>query len=77
MQTKELQNLNNINRVGKRGIYKISLYKSNVHYFRACDYMKKINYCIQDLNTVLFFTVFHKGSISRITPSKLESNYFR
>ena len=53
MTIKELQNLNDIGRAEKRGIYKISLYKSNIHYFRASDYMQKINYCIQDLNIEL------------------------
>ena len=53
MPIRELKNLNDIGRVEKRGIYKISLYKSNIHYFRACDYMQKINYCIQDLNSEL------------------------
>ena len=46
----ELRNLNDIQRVTKRGIYKIRLARSNAEYLQICDYMQKINYCIQDLN---------------------------
>ena len=47
----ELINLNDIQRVTKRGIYKIRLARSNTEYLKVCDYMQKINYCIQDLNS--------------------------
>lgn len=50
MFLKELHDLNEIGRVERRGIYKHYVYKSNMHHFQACDYMQKINYCIQDLN---------------------------
>ena len=50
MLVKELRNLSGIGRVEKRGVYKLYVYKSNMHYIQACDYMQKINYCIQDLN---------------------------
>ena len=46
----ELRNLNDIQRVTKRGIYKIRLARSTAEYLQICDYMQKINYCIQDLN---------------------------
>lgn len=49
----ELKNLNEIRRVEKRGIYKRSLLKSPKDYSKMCDYMQKINYCIQDLNAEL------------------------
>lgn len=47
----ELRNLNDIQRVTKRGIYKIRLARSGAEYLKVCDYMQKINYCIQDLNS--------------------------
>lgn len=47
----ELRNLNDIQRVTKRGIYKIRLARNNTEYLKVCDYMQKINYCIQDLNS--------------------------
>lgn len=47
----ELRNLNDIQRVTKRGIYKMRLARSNTEYLKVCDYMQKINYCIQDLNS--------------------------
>ena len=47
----ELRNLNDIHRVTKRGIDKIRLARSNTEYLKVCDYMQKINYCIQDLNS--------------------------
>ena len=49
----ELNNLNNIRRLEKRGIYKRALLRSKEDYFKMCDYMQKINYCIQDLNSEL------------------------
>lgn len=49
----ELKNLNEIHRIEKRGIYKRSLLRSPKDYSKMCDYMQKINYCIQDLNAEL------------------------
>ena len=49
----ELNNLNNIRRLEKRGIYKRVLLHSKEDYSKMCDYMQKINYCIQDLNSEL------------------------
>lgn len=49
----ELQNLNKIRRLEKRGIYKRCLLKNNQEYSKMCDYMQKINFCIQDLNAEL------------------------
>lgn len=49
----ELNNLNSIRRIEKRGIYKRSLLKNNQEYSKMCDYMQKFNYCIQDLNSEL------------------------
>lgn len=53
MEIAELRNLNDIQRGTKRGIYKQSLYTSTHDYLLMCDYMQKINYCIQDLNQEL------------------------
>lgn len=52
----ELNNLNVICRTEKRGIYKRCLLKDKQEYSKMCDYMQKINYCIQDLNTELHNT---------------------
>lgn len=49
----EINNLNNIRRLEKRGIYKRVLLRSKEDYSKMCDYMQKINYCIQDLNSEL------------------------
>ena len=49
----ELNNLNKIRRLEKRGIYKRCLLKNKEDYSKMCDYMQKINYCIQDLNSEL------------------------
>lgn len=42
----ELRNLNNLN----RGIHKRWIWVNKDNYYRSCDYLQKINYCIQDLN---------------------------
>ena len=42
----ELRNLNNLN----RGIHKRWIWENKDNYYRSCDYLQKINYCIQDLN---------------------------
>lgn len=42
----ELKNLNDLN----RGIHKHWIWGTKDNYFRSCDYLQKINYCIQDLN---------------------------
>lgn len=49
----ELNNLNHIRRLERRGIYKRCLLNSKDDYSKMCDYMQKINYCIQDLNSEL------------------------
>ncbi len=41
-----LRNLNNLN----RGIHKRWIWGNRDNYYRSCDYLQKINYCIQDLN---------------------------
>lgn len=42
----ELRNLNNLN----RGIHKRWIWENKDNFYRSCDYLQKINYCIQDLN---------------------------
>lgn len=49
----ELNNLNDIRRLERRGIYKRCLLNSKEDFSKMCDYMQKINYCIQDLNSEL------------------------
>lgn len=53
MNISELRNLNDIQRVEKRGIYKRSLCKNTDDSFAVDDCLHKINYCIQDLNQEL------------------------
>ena len=49
----KLNNLNDIRRdSSKYGIYKRWIYKK-VDYNKMCDYMQKINYSIQDLNSTI------------------------
>lgn len=48
---KKIKDLNDIRRDNVCGIYKHWIYKSNTVYHKICDYMQKINYSIQDLNT--------------------------
>lgn len=43
---KELRNLNDLN----KGINKQWIWENKDNYYRSCDYLQKINYCIQDLN---------------------------
>ena len=45
-----LQDLSDIARNNRKFIYKQSLCKSKKDYNLVCDYMQKVNYCIQDLN---------------------------
>lgn len=47
----KLKNLNNIHRDNRLRIYKRWFYNSSNDYHRICDYMQKINYSIQDLNS--------------------------
>lgn len=47
----KIRNLNDIQRVTRRGIYKQRLARNTSDYLRICDYMQKINFCIQDLNS--------------------------
>lgn len=42
----EIRNLNDLN----RGIHKRWIWENKDNYYRSCDYLQKINYCIQDLN---------------------------
>lgn len=42
----KLRNLNNLN----EGIHKHWIWGNEDNYYRSCDYLQKINYCIQDLN---------------------------
>lgn len=42
----ELRNLNALN----QGIHKQWIWETKDNFFRSCDYLQKINYCIQDLN---------------------------
>ena len=53
MEIAELRNLNDIQRVEKRGIYKRSLCKSAGDSLFVDDCLQKFNYCIQDLNQEL------------------------
>lgn len=46
----ELRNLNDIQRVTKRGIYKIRLARNTTDYLKVCDYMQKISYCMHWIN---------------------------
>lgn len=43
----ELRNLNDLN----RGVHKQWIWGSKDNFYRSCDYLQKINYSIQDLNT--------------------------
>lgn len=54
----KLQNLNNLRRLNKRGIYKQWIYNSIDDFNLVCDYLQKINYSIQDLNNELKVTMF-------------------
>ena len=49
----ELRNLNDIQRATRRGIYKQRLARDSSEYIKIEEYMQKINFCIQDLNTEL------------------------
>lgn len=51
-QISEIQNLNDICRRNRYGIYKQWIYKKE-DYMKMCDYMQKINYSIQDLNSTI------------------------
>lgn len=50
-QKYELRDLNDIERGNRKGIYKRGLLTDKQSYSRMCDYMQKVNFCIQDLNT--------------------------
>ncbi|MBE6010838.1 MAG: hypothetical protein E7236_09335 [Lachnospiraceae bacterium] len=43
---KELKNLNGLS----NGIHKQWVWNTKADYYKSCDYLQKINYCIQDLN---------------------------
>lgn len=47
----KIRNLNDIRRGDKLGIYKKWIYKTSLDYHKVCDYLQKINYSIQDLNS--------------------------
>ena len=44
-----MDELKNLNEIGK-GIDKQWVWGNKDSYYRSCDYLQKINYCIQDLN---------------------------
>lgn len=45
-----IKNINNLKTGNNCGIYKQWIYKTSLDYHKACDYVKKISYSIQDLN---------------------------
>lgn len=47
----KIRNLNDLRRVDKRGLYKRWIYKTPDTYHKVCNYLQKINYSIQDLNS--------------------------
>lgn len=52
----KIRNLNDICRGNNKGLYKQWMYESNNH-MKMCNYMQKINYCLQDLNSEIEFLV--------------------
>lgn len=48
-----LKNLNDLKRTNTRGIYKRWIYNFTDDFHLACDYLQKINYSIQDINSEL------------------------
>lgn len=46
-----IRNLNDIRRGDKLGIFKRWIYKIPLDYHKVCDYLQKIHYSIQDLNS--------------------------
>lgn len=46
-----IRNLNDIRRSDKLGIFKRWIYKTPLEYHKVCDFLQKINYSIQDLNS--------------------------
>lgn len=47
----KISNLNDIRRGNILGIFKRWIYKTPLDYHKTCDYLQKINYSIQDLNS--------------------------
>lgn len=47
----KIRNLNDLRRGDVRGLYKKWIYKTPNTYHKVCDYLQKINYSIQDLNS--------------------------
>ena len=47
----QVRNLNDIRRQGNLGLYKRWILNSKTDYHKLCDYMQKINFSIQDLNS--------------------------
>lgn len=47
----KIRNLNDLRRGDVRGLYKRWIYKTPNTYHKVCDYLQKINYSIQDLNS--------------------------
>ena len=47
----KIKNLNDIRRENNLGIYKHWIYDSQTDYNNMCDFMEKIRYCIEDLNS--------------------------
>lgn len=49
----KLNNINNLRRYNKQGIYKKWSYKNLIDYDLICDYLQKIRFSIEDINEVL------------------------
>lgn len=49
-----MEKLRNLNNIGK-GIGKIWIWGNKDNYYRSCDYLQKISYCIQDLNSEILY----------------------
>ncbi|MCM1289591.1 MAG: hypothetical protein NC132_02935 [Corallococcus sp.] len=47
----KIKNLNDIRRGDRLVIYKRWIYKTPLDYHKVCDYLQKINYSVQDLNS--------------------------
>lgn len=49
----KLNNINNLRKHNKLGIYKKWIYKNLIDYYLTCDYLQKICFSIEDINEVL------------------------
>ena len=59
----KIKNLNELN----KGIDKQWVWENKDSYYRSCDYLQKINYCIQDLNRE-----FHNSSETSYEKSTID-----